>query len=245
MSSRWTTKQLKGFQDAAHSLKLHHRADLSNEVDGTSLIEELYVDPLPHDQILQTMMKPATTFVVGRKGTGKSTIFQRVQHELLKKTNYTSAYIDIKTLFDSSQVDPTLIAKTASIPEALSKESIEKLWLYRAFLRAVIREISDNLKKRVNDTMWGRIKKFFSGSIDELFEGLDILLKDIDSNPFSSIAGLRTSTIHAKNDSSLEADIEGTVNVDLLPTSGLKASLTTKDSEKASFEQEQTFADIL
>jgi hypothetical protein len=185
MTSRWTKNQLKGFQDAAQSLKLHNRPDLSNEVDDTSLIEELYVDPLPHDQTLQVMMKASTTFVIGRKGTGKSTIFLRAQHELSKKTNYTSAYLDIKTLFETSQVDLSTIAKTVAIPEALSKESLEKLRLYKGFLRAVIHEISNKLKDRVKDTMWGRIKEFFSGSIDDLFENLDALLKDVDNNQFS------------------------------------------------------------
>jgi len=94
MANRWTKKQLDSFQEAAQSLKLYRRADLHNEVNGASIIEELYVDPLPNDHILQTMIKANTTFLIGRKGTGKSTIFQRVQHELRKRSNYTSAYIE-------------------------------------------------------------------------------------------------------------------------------------------------------
>lgn len=81
-STRWTTQHLNGFHAAAQSLKLYRRAELQNDSDGASLIETLYVDPLPHDHVLQTMLKPNTTFLTGRKGTGKSTIFQRVQHEL-------------------------------------------------------------------------------------------------------------------------------------------------------------------
>jgi len=245
MANRWTVKQLDGFHETAQSLKLYRRAELQNETDGTSLIEDLYVDPLPNNHILQTMMKANTTFLIGRKGTGKSTIFQRAQHELRKRSTYASAYIDIKTIFESSQVDPNLIAKVESTSGALPRESLEKLRLYKSFLRAIIQEITEELKKRVKYSMWDRIRQFFSGSADELFEGLDSLLTDIDNNQFSSIAGLKTPTIHSKSDSSEESGVESTANVGLWPTPEVKASLTAKDSLKISSEQEQTYADIL
>jgi hypothetical protein len=46
---RWTDKQLKQFADAAQSLKLYRRAELLAEESEKSLIEQLYVDPLPAD----------------------------------------------------------------------------------------------------------------------------------------------------------------------------------------------------
>src|SRR6266699_6480823 len=160
MTTRWTEEQLKGFYDAAQSLKLYRRAELQNDLDGKSLIEELYVDPLPNDHIFQTMLKANTTFLIGRKGTGKSTIFQRVQHELRKRPNHTSAYIDIKTVYESSRADPVLIAKINANSDTLSKDSFEKLHLYRAFLRTIIKEIHQELRKRVESTPLLRIKRF-------------------------------------------------------------------------------------
>ncbi len=239
-------RSTQGFHDAAQSLKLYRRAELQNDTDGKSLIEELYVDPLPHNHILQTMLKANTTFLIGRKGTGKSTIFQIAQHELRKRQTYTSAYIDIKTIFESSQTDPSLITKVDSTSGALSKESLEKLRLYKTFLRAIIQEINTELKRRVEySSTWERIKRFFSGSVDELFEGLDTLLTDIDSSQFSSIAGLKTLSIHSKNGSSEEIGVEGSSSVSLWPAPELKASLAAKDSVTLSSEQEQAYADIL
>lgn len=55
---------------AAESLKLYRRADLQDPEKGTDLgtdlIEKLYVDPVPHDQVLQTVMRSNTTFLIGR-----------------------------------------------------------------------------------------------------------------------------------------------------------------------------------
>jgi ABC-type multidrug transport system fused ATPase/permease subunit len=81
---------LGAFRDMAQSLKLYRRADIPGE-SGESLIEALYVDPLPNDHVLNTILKPNTTFIVGRKGTGKSTVFLRAQHELRKNDRVLSA----------------------------------------------------------------------------------------------------------------------------------------------------------
>lgn len=88
-------------------------------------------------------------------------------------------------------------------------------------------------------------KSFFSGTIDELFEDLDTLLEDIGKNHYSSIAGVRTVTVHDTSGLSTEIDAEGTSSISLSPKPALTASLTAKDSEKASLSREETYADIL
>src|SRR5258705_62665 len=73
----WKPKQLKAFAEAAQSLKLYRRAELVDPDTERPLIEQLYVDPLPADGVLQSMLRPSTTFLIGRKGTGKSTVNAR------------------------------------------------------------------------------------------------------------------------------------------------------------------------
>ena len=73
--------------EAAQSLKLYRRAELEDASTSVSLIKDLYVDPLPEEHIFRTVMKPNTTFLIGRKGTGKSTIFQRAQNDLREVEN--------------------------------------------------------------------------------------------------------------------------------------------------------------
>lgn len=67
------------FLSMTDSLSKYRRADLKDG-DGNNLIEELYVDPLENDLILKSMLKENTTLLMGRKGTGKSTIINRFQH---------------------------------------------------------------------------------------------------------------------------------------------------------------------
>lgn len=243
-SSRWTGDQLKGFHAAAQSLKLYRRAELQDDAEGASLIEALYVDPLPHEHILQTMIKANTTFLIGRKGTGKSTVFQRARHELHRKPSYASAYVDIKTIFESSQVDSSLLTKVDA-PDALSGHALEKLLLYRAFLREVITEIKDEIRNKVVISRWERLKRKVSGSQEELFEGLDSLLEEADDDKFISVLGVKRSAVQSRSESSQEAGVEATTSASIGPTASVKGSITAREGSAMTVGEDQQYADLL
>jgi hypothetical protein len=131
--ARWKKAQVKQFADAAQSLKLYRRAELIDDETQKSLIEDLYVDPLPDNGILLSLLRPNTSFLIGRKGTGKSTVFQRVQHEIRKQKNSISTYLDIKTIFESSDIDPLLLEKISQQPAAMPPAAVRQFLLYEAF----------------------------------------------------------------------------------------------------------------
>ncbi len=177
-SSMYTTKDLQGFAKAAHSLKLYRRADLRDDVTDKSLIQKLYVDPLQNDAVLETMLRDSTTFLIGRKGTGKSTVFQRAQHELRTKPNAASAYVDIKTVYEAADVDPTIPAQLADAGLALSESNLKRVLLYRAFIRAVLTDVTEELKRAINSSFFDKIidrsglkRSDMSGAIQDLLEG--------------------------------------------------------------------------
>lgn len=172
----FNSKKLDGFAKAAHSLKLYRRADLNDDVTDQSLIKKLYVDPLKNDAVLATMLRESTTFLIGRKGTGKSTIFQRAQHDLRSRKNSLSAYIDIKTIYEASEVDPTdpLLLQGAS---SLPPEETRRLLLYRTFIRAVFKDMKSELKKHVSSSTFNKVlerlnlrRSDITAAIDELLE---------------------------------------------------------------------------
>nr|WP_297353549.1 hypothetical protein [uncultured Caldimonas sp.] len=189
---KFSKDDLKGFNDAAQSLRLYRRADLTDPDKGNSLIEALYVDPLPAQQIFATMLRPNTTFLIGRKGTGKSTIFQRLQYELRKIKHQTSAYIDIKTLYESSQVDAALVDRAQAAAGSMPREYIHRVLLHREFLRQFVLAIKEELGKRVKSTMWSRVREKVTGSHNELFEAMDELLDDSSEGRFISVLGVKT-----------------------------------------------------
>lgn len=232
------------FREVAQSLKLYRRAELS-DAGGETVIEDLYVDPLPNDHVLQTTLKASSTFLIGRKGTGKSTVFQRAQHELRKLNGYASAYVDIKTVYESSQVDPSLLSKAASLAQALPLPALERLLLYRAFLEALITAIRDELKSRIQRTLWKKLKLSVSGTLEELFEGLDDLLDDAEADRFVSIMATRleeaTSRATASDTHSTSAGARAVV----APHPSIDLSAEHNSSYSISSDEERRYADVL
>jgi hypothetical protein len=90
------------FARIAESLRQYRRADLrdfSKEL-GDDPVESLYVDPLPGDAVLRSVMSSNTTFLLGRKGTGKSTIFAKAQINYRNSRDVLSIYVDVKARYE-------------------------------------------------------------------------------------------------------------------------------------------------
>jgi hypothetical protein len=191
---------LESFRDAAQSLKLYRRAELRSDA-GDELIEKLYVDPLPNEHVLETMLRAHTTFLIGRKGTGKSTVFQRAQFELRKKHNVATCYVDIKSVYESSRVDAEALASTIPYDGVLSASAIERLWLNRDFFLAIITSIREEIEKKINgSSVWSRlVERSAYASIKELFAELDDLLSDAKEAQFESVAGVVAQARKASN----------------------------------------------
>jgi len=241
----WSSEQLEGFHLAAESLKLFRRAELEDSENSAPLIRKLYVDPLPEEHIFKTVMKPSTTFIIGRKGTGKSTIFQRVQNELRGRDNTASAYVDIKTVYESSGIDTATLGRIEEISTTLSKQRLEQLLLYRSFIEATFSAIKEELKARLKESLRARIKNFVSGSIDELFEGLDGLLEEARSDQFISVIGVRevNSNTTTKNKDIVRS--KAGLDVTLASNPSVKTSIGESTESELSSEDEKSFADVL
>jgi DNA-binding transcriptional ArsR family regulator len=94
--------KVQKFAKMAESLRQYRRAELADfEADiGDKPIDQLYVDPLPGDAILNSVLSSNTTFLLGRKGTGKSTVFARAQSVIRERKDIISIYLDVKSLYD-------------------------------------------------------------------------------------------------------------------------------------------------
>ncbi len=76
------------FEKLIDSLKKFARPELFEE--GADILDELYTDLLANDLILKKCLKDRTTLLIGRKGTGKSTLFLKIENEIAKKDDQIS-----------------------------------------------------------------------------------------------------------------------------------------------------------
>jgi Cdc6-like AAA superfamily ATPase/DNA-binding MarR family transcriptional regulator len=245
MATIWSKKDMRNFQEAVQSLKLYRRAELVDPDKGSPLIDSLYVDPLPEEQVFRTILRPHTTFLIGRKGTGKSTIFQRLQSELRKTQNRTSAYIDIKTVYESSQMDPELLARLKALEGAMPPAALERLLLYKEFLRAVVVEIKSELEKRVKASIWTRIREKVSGTMADLFVDLDQLLQEANEERFISVLGLYTAERRDRGVANQQTATSRAIAGSLGVASTVSVSASDTAGESSTSESESTYSDLL
>ncbi|TDT63346.1 hypothetical protein [Fonticella tunisiensis] len=134
------------------SLKLAQRAELISEENNKNIIDKLYVDPLPNEAIFKQVIEDSTVFLIGRKGTGKSTIFARAQEYFRHQDKEISAYIDVKTLYGKS------ISQDIKLES--HNEYIHKLLLLQNFVLQVLSELISELEKNLeNKSTIGKMLK--------------------------------------------------------------------------------------
>lgn len=174
----YTSEEKKEFVDVAESLKKYRRADLIDE-NGKSILDKFYVDLLPGNIILNKCLLDNTTFLIGRRGTGKSTIFLKLENEYRKKKNYLPCYVDVKTIYESSQAQ---VINQQYLQEYLSGKNLSTYLMARNFIQSVLNRIYKEIDlQRVN--FFNKIVDNIAGnSSEEIKEQINALRMQIDDN---------------------------------------------------------------
>lgn len=220
------------FLKAIDTLKLYRRAELLDQY-GNDLIESLYVDPLPEEHTLNTILKPNTTFIIGRKGTGKSTIFQRAQRSIDNSKDRTWAYIDIKSLYESSTAQ-IIVNLDQTNKNTLSNESIRKLLIFKSFFVELVDSIKNQIFQRITNSTWEMTKEAFTGNATQLFESLDELLSDLKEETYSDITSIIAQDKSDETKINLANKTSGNSKVELSKT----PSISTGNASELSSEFE-------
>lgn len=174
----YTLEEKRKFLEVAESLKKYRRADLTDE-NGKSILDKLYVDLLPDNIILNKCMLDNTTFLIGRRGTGKSTIFLKLENEYRKKKNYLPCYVDVKTIYESSQAQG---ANQQYLLEYFDNKQLSTYLIARNFIQNVLQRIYEEIDlQRVN--FFSKIVGNISGNGNEDIKNqIKTLRMQIDDN---------------------------------------------------------------
>jgi hypothetical protein len=146
------------FSRIAESLRQYRRAELKDfetDVSAADPLDALYVDPLHGEAVLNTMLSSSTTFISGRKGTGKSTVFAKAQSRMRDRKDLLSVYVDVKALYDTVNASEVPLIDVRDIE--ISPELYRSHMLRKNFLAAVIAEMVTEIKKASeNMSLWDR-----------------------------------------------------------------------------------------
>ena len=211
------------FFRVAESLRQYRRAELRDFIDeiGEGAVDRVYVDPLPSDAVLTSVLSSNTTFLLGRKGTGKSTIFARAQSELRKRKDIISIYIDVKSLYDNMQSTEAVITTKGEFN--VDAGIFRAHMLRKTFIGAALAEILTEIGKiseemSLLDKWTGRGKQYsdLKGNLEELQRNLKDVQLDSQELP---ILQQLTTRWKARNQTELgqanaiDAAVQGRVNL--------------------------------
>lgn len=174
------------FSRVAESLRQYRRAELLDfeEDIGEKPVDLVYVDPLPDDSVLNSVLSGNTTFVLGRKGTGKSTLFAKAQSILRERGKTISVYLDVKTLHEvvAAAEQPSLNALDRDIDPVVTRSHLLRKEALGHVISELLKEIGVACERMSILQRWlGKTRKY-----DELKTALKALATKIRTTPLKS-----------------------------------------------------------
>ncbi len=181
-------ENIKEFLEFTESLKLNQKAEIFDK-NGKTLIDNIYTDLFPENAINDKVNLANSTIIIGRKGTGKSTIFQKSINDQISNKNVFPLYLDVKTIYD--RATPTLKYDNEIY---ISKDEVTKFLLYKNFLKEIIFEVKKRIEKHLSFNLF---EKAFGLDTDKVLsiqlelnkieQELESSFEKIDINLFSTI----------------------------------------------------------
>ncbi len=154
----FTQEERNELRDLIESLKRYNRYDLKDR-GNKSILNDIYVDPLPDEGVLKAALNDNTCFFVGRKGTGKSTVFMVAQERLRRTTDKIAIYIDVKSIFGEAELTKLEIRKYTDELGADAIENLKKYLIHKAFIKQFLAELT----KEITEYLQLGLKDLFSG----------------------------------------------------------------------------------
>lgn len=174
------------FARVAESLRQYRRAELLDfeEDIGEKPIDLIYVDPLPDNSVLNSVLSGNTTFVLGRKGTGKSTLFAKAQSILRDRGKTISVYLDVKTLHEvvAAAEHPSVNTLDTGIDPVVTRSHLLRKEALGHVISELLKEIEIACDRMSLIQRWlGKTRKY-----DELKTALQALSERIKATPLKS-----------------------------------------------------------
>jgi len=233
----------KSYHNLVESLKKHQRAELLNS-ENENIIEELYTDPFEGDAVLKAMLDDQTTLLIGRKGSGKSTIINRLQYEIRKSKDKLALYIDVRTIYSRSKNS----SDTLDDINALNIDEQTKFSIYHNFISKFIDEIKEEINKNIfetNKTLKQKISSLFKKdthiSIDEFIVKLEEILNNSCIPNYKDVTKIKRINKTSKQSSEDTEGVSLSVEVSAIP----KVAGGINNIEKQTNADEINFSQIL
>lgn len=237
-ANMYTQEQRDGFIKVYETLRLYKRITpkkLNGEesINKQNVVKDLYVDLLPNNGIIRKLLSDETFILLGRKGTGKSTLFARAQYDIISQRKNLSAYVNAKSVVDDMKFQNSSL-NVPDLEGMLDSEQLERLLLIKKFLNDLFDSIVVELKREEQRLFERLTNKFRDNRIDALIKSIKDKIDNPDILNINSTVSRQTRETQSTNKASTaEVGITGNANAN-----GIKEALG-KIYSKVGYKKEQ------
>lgn len=224
---------ISGFKALSDSLDHYCRITddkLSGDFCSTEhLVEKLYVDLLPNEGVLHAVLDKRTTFLVGCKGTGKSTLFARAQHDIRSKKKDISVYINAQSIFKYTESNSSKDQEIHVLSEVFSNEEIFKISLIRDTIMSMKESLYEELSLEPSGFFDLIGNSFRAKKLEGIFKEIDHLTK----NPMiKEISRVVVEKNQSENTAEIIAEIKASLgSVGISSTSGIGGKTSISENK--------------
>ncbi|MEZ5938514.1 MAG: hypothetical protein R3C52_09855 [Hyphomonadaceae bacterium] len=214
------------FRKIADSLRMSRRMEIEGENDE-NVAALLYEDPFPDQHLHQEIARPRTAFIVGRKGTGKSTILQKVQSDLEGERRAITAYLDVKSINREADLSHVVF------PNEQHRLFGRRIAWFQAFLRPLLEQITDQLERRSPQSNFISLMRGRNGR-SEALQGVKSL---VDVNRYIQDVDVSTNSMATVGSRTAQQDDRGYVGGVRITANGPAAEMGVRGGRLIETEQ--------
>ena len=176
---------IEAFKNMSDSLRMYHRitndkyTDLNENIKDKNILEKMYVDILPNNGVLEKILERGTTFLVGQRGTGKSTIIAMAQDKIAKEKKDLNIYINAKTIYKTSQLNTPVYGDVGDT--VFTRDEIFKLMFLKNSIQELCKSMIEELKAEKSSFLESVFKNNNRNhQVEELIQEIQELLESED-----------------------------------------------------------------
>lgn len=154
--------------------------------------------------------------------------------------------MDIRNVYEASQIDPVTIGKLENFETAMTPDQVNRFLLYKRFFKILIDDIRTELKTQVDQSFLTRLKERVTGTSAEVFAGLDNIIARLDKPEYENIDGFVAKSLKTEIGAKDRAKDAASVDAKLTPIAPVvSGSISTESEHSNENRTEEIYTQIL
>lgn len=243
----------KKFHKLVKSLTLYSRHNFAKIESGEGIeVDQAYIDPFPGGGAQASLTDSHFAMVIGRKGTGKSILFNVCQEQIAKSKDSIAAYVNCHSVMREFEYDvgTKIEVLLSGLKDVLGEEEVKYYIYRRSFVEKAVSDLVTEIEKKIEGSWKNKFLSLVgqdghSKALEKLVSIREKIKKPDSSEitQLKSISQKLTDSVSKSKESSEGANVGAKLDA-TGPSVSAGLSATDKTGEKIDQEIVKEFSSI-